>query len=237
MAKRPSFKDLLLWEDDHYFVINKPPFVSTLDDRNDKFNILSLARDYHADAQVCHRLDKDTSGALIVAKDEEAYRHMSIQFEKREVNKVYHAVSDGIHEFRNHEASERILKLSNGSVKIDRKGKEANTFLETLKAYKVHTLIECRPISGRMHQIRIHLSHYGAPISGDSTYGGKPFYLSAIKRKYNLKRGEEEQPLIRRHALHAAKLSFSNLNNVGISVEAPYPKDFRVLIDQLDKNV
>ncbi|GAA0890898.1 RluA family pseudouridine synthase [Fulvivirga kasyanovii] len=235
MAKM-KFEDLIIWEDDNYIVINKPAFISTLADRNDTVNILEMAREYYEDAQVCHRLDKETTGALVIAKNPEAYRHMSIQFENREVSKIYHAVTDGIHDFDNKEVDRSILKLGNGTVRIDYKGKEAQTFFNTLKAYTAHTLVECKPITGRMHQIRVHLSSVEAPITGDEMYGGKPLYLSSIKRKYNLKKWTEEQPLIKRLALHAHSLTFKLLNGKELSIEAPYPKDFRVLVEQLEKN-
>ena len=87
-----EFEDIILFEDENYVLVNKPPFLSTLEDRNEKVNLLRLARTYTPDAQVCHRLDKDTSGVLAIAKNPEAYRHLSIQFEKRQVTKLYHAV-------------------------------------------------------------------------------------------------------------------------------------------------
>lgn len=235
MAKL-RFEDTILWEDENYIIINKPAFISTLEDRNDRTNILAMAKAYHDDAQVCHRLDKETTGALAIAKNPEAYRHLSIQFENREVTKVYHAISDGIHDFDHLVVESPILKLSNGTVKIDHKGKEAKTTFNTLRAYSQHTLIECLPVTGRMHQIRIHLSSKGAPIVGDEMYGGKPLYLSALKRNYNLKKWTEEQPLIKRLALHAYQLVFKLLNGKELAIEAPYPKDFRVAAEQLEKN-
>ena len=236
MAKRIRFTDLVIWEDDDFVLINKPPFISTLEDRNDPFNILSLARDAYPLAQVGHRLDKETSGVLAIAKNAEAYRHLSVQFEDRKVKKVYHALVDGTHDFKDLVITEPILKLSNGMVRIDRKGKDAETVFNTMHAYRQHTLVRCEPITGRMHQIRIHLAHRDASISGDPLYGGKPFYLSAIKRNYSLGKWQEEQPLIKRLALHAFYLSFEDMTGKVVQVEAGYPKDFRVLIQQLDKN-
>lgn len=236
MAKT-KFDDLILWEDESYIIINKPAFISTLADRNDNRNILSMAREYHHDAQVCHRLDKETTGVLAIAKNPDAYRHLSVQFENRLVTKIYHAVSDGIHDFSGLKVEAAIQKLSTGTVRIDKQqGKEAVTFFNTLKAYKAHTLIECQPITGRMHQIRIHLASQGAPITGDESYGGKPLYLSQLKRNYNLKKWTEEQPLVQRLALHAFRLEFKLPDDKKVSIEAPYQKDFRVLITQLEKN-
>lgn len=231
-----DFKKCIIWESDDYIVINKPPFVSSLDDRNDQTTILSLARAYHADAQLCHRLDKETSGVLVIAKNPDAYRHMSLQFENRTVKKEYHAVVDGIHDYKEVRYSQPIYKMSNGSVKIDKRGKDAVTYFQTLKAYKEHTLVECRPVTGRMHQIRIHLSYQHAPITGDLQYGGRPLLLSNIKRNYNLKKGTEELPLIKRLALHAHKITIKLLNDEEKTFEAERPKDFKVLIKQLEKN-
>lgn len=236
MARKFNFDDLIIWEDNDYAVINKPPFVATLEDRNSNYNILSLAKSTIPDAQVGHRLDKETSGALIIAKNPEAYRHISMQFEHREVGKEYHAVVDGTHAFKNKNVGDKILQLSNGSVKIDRKGKEAETTFNTLKAYRYHSLIKCEPKTGRMHQIRIHLANHGASITGDEKYGGQPFYLSSVKRGYKTGKWEEEQPLIKRLALHAFSITFKRLDGQVKTVEAEYPKDFRVLISQLEKN-
>ena len=232
-----KLKELILWEDNNYFAVNKPPFLSTLEDRNEVTNLLVLAKEYSGDAQACHRLDKDTSGVIIFAKNPEAYRHLSIQFEKRQVNKIYHALADGIHNFKEQLVDVPILKQNDGIVKISKKeGKPAQTWFSSLKSYRHHTLIECKPVTGRMHQIRIHLAFLGASITGDEQYGGKPFFLSMVKKDFNLKKSSEEQPLVKRMALHAFALEFTNLNCEKIRIEAPYPKDFQALIRQLELN-
>jgi 23S rRNA pseudouridine955/2504/2580 synthase len=87
-----------------------------------------------------------------------------------------------------------------------------------------------------MHQIRLHLASQGASITGDETYGGKPFLLSAIKRGFNLKKGTEEETFMKRMALHAFSLEFEDLSGNRIKIEAPYPKDFQALIKQLESN-
>ena len=235
--KKVNFKDLILFSSEDYLVVNKPAALSSLEDRADSENLLSMAKEFDPDAQVCHRLDKETSGALIIARSPEAYRHASLQFQNRQVTKVYHAVCEGVHAFKEVDLDGSIRKLGNGKVCIDhRQGKESLTHVSTIKAYRHYTLVECRPETGRMHQIRIHLSAAGAPIAGDEGYGGSPFYLSKIKRKYHLSKGEEERPLINRLALHAASITFQGLNDESIAVEAPYPKDFAVLLRQLEKN-
>jgi 23S rRNA pseudouridine955/2504/2580 synthase len=233
-----DFKELIVYEDDHYIVINKPSGVSSLDDRatGGKNNILRMAKAYHDDAQLCHRLDRETSGALAIAKTPEAYRHLSIKFEEREVKKVYHAVVNGIHNFEDSVVNLPILPMKDGSVRIDREeGKPAFTVFSTVQAYYNATLVKCMPITGRMHQIRIHLSVLKAPIVFDSMYGGKPVFLSQFKKKFNLKQDTEEQPLIKRVALHAKELVFEDMSGKELSVSADYPKDFSVLVKLLEK--
>lgn len=236
-APKISIQDLIIYEDKDYFLVNKPPFLATLEDRKEPINLLKLAREFEADAQACHRLDKDTSGVLIFARNAEAYRHMSLQFEHRTVTKIYHAVVDGIHSFEDTLVDEPILKMDDGVVRISRRdGKPAQTYFTSLQSYKHHTLAECRPVTGRMHQIRIHLQTLNAPITGDETYGGKPFFLSSVKRGFNLKKQTEEQPIMKRMALHARAIRFNDLSDVPRYVEAPYPKDFAALVKQLEAN-
>lgn len=199
--------------------------------------MLALAKQYSDDAQACHRLDKDTSGVLMFAKNPEAYRHLSMQFENREVHKIYHAVADGIHNFKEVLVDAPILKQNDGLVKINKlEGKSAQTYFNSIKSFRFHTLIDCQPVTGRMHQIRVHLAFLKAPITGDEQYGGKPFFLSSVKREFNLKKTTEEQPLIKRMALHAFALEFMALSGEKIRVEAPYPKDIQALVRQLELN-
>jgi 23S rRNA pseudouridine955/2504/2580 synthase len=236
---KTNFKDLILFEDEDYIVINKPPHVPSINERtaDRSVSILRMAKEYSFDAQVAHRLDKETSGVLAIAKTPEAYRHLSMQFEHREVTKRYHAVVTGVHDFDNIAVYLPISPLNDGTaVKIDRqKGKAAETIFFTLKAYRKHSIIECIPITGRMHQIRVHLMCLKAPIVCDPTYGGDPIFLSDIKRKFNLKQDTEEQPIIQRVALHAFCLEFKLLNGDPVKVEAPYPKDFGALVKLLEK--
>ncbi len=233
---RFSLQNSILYEDANFILVNKPPFISTLEDRNDPQNILRIVRETVDDAQVCHRLDKDTSGVLAIAKNPEAYRHLSMQFENRQVTKMYHAVSDGIHRFENQLVDAPILKQNDGTAKISREGKSAQTVFDTIKTFKAHTLIQCSPVTGRMHQIRVHLARLKAPITGDELYGGKPFYISSVKRDFHLKKQTEESPLIKRMALHAFSLNFELLEGKSVTIEAPYPKDFQALLKQLNAN-
>ncbi len=235
--KFPQFTELIIHEDDNLIVINKPPFLASLDEREGvETSVLRLAKKYHSDAQVCHRLDKETSGLLLIAKNPETYRLVSIEFERRRVGKVYHAVIEGTHVFEDLLVDLPILNLGNKNVTIDRaNGKRAETYFKSMRYFKHYTLVECRPVTGRMHQIRIHLATQHAAIVGDSLYKGKPVYLSEIKKRgFTLGKGQEEQPIMKRFALHAHQLHIA-LGDKEYRFEAPYPKDFATLLRQLEK--
>jgi len=236
-VKFPKFQDLILFENENLIVVNKPAFLSSLDDREGgEINLLRMAKQYSSDAQICHRLDRETSGALIIAKNPETYRFISMQFEHRKVNKVYHAIINGTHVFEDLRVDLPILNLGAKNVAINKQdGKAAETIFNSLKYFKHYTLVECRPITGRMHQIRIHLASQRANIAGDEMYGGKPVYLSEIKRGYRIGKDQEELPIMKRFALHAYQITFKIDENTQLTFEAPYPKDFATLLKLLDK--
>ncbi|MBC7652915.1 MAG: RluA family pseudouridine synthase [Oligoflexus sp.] len=236
--KIPKLQDIIIFENEDLIVVNKPPFISSLDEReSEEPNILRLAKQYHEDAQVCHRLDKDTSGAMIIAKNPETYRFVSMQFEHREVRKVYHAIVDGSHAFNDLFIDLPILNAGRGKVIISRgEGKRAETYFNSLRYFKHYTLIEAKPVTGRMHQIRIHLATQRASITGDKAYNGEPAYLSKIKRNFRLSKNEEEQPIMKRFALHSKEVSFKINETESKTFTADYPKDFAVLLKLLEKN-
>jgi len=230
-----NFSKWIIEETSDYIIINKPPLLSSLEDRKTGHDILTLARDYLPEAKVCHRLDKETSGVMVLSKNDEAYRNLSIQFEKREVLKVYHAIAEGIPAKKKFSVDKKLLKKGS-EVIVHPDGKPSQTSMEVLEVYKKHTLVECLPKTGRMHQLRVHLAYAGHPIIHDSLYGGKPLLLSSIKPKYNLKKWTEEEPVSKRIALHACSISFKDLMGNMTKYESPYPKDFKALVNQLGKN-
>ncbi|TXI14781.1 MAG: RluA family pseudouridine synthase [Pedobacter sp.] len=235
--KFPKFEDYILFENEDILVVNKPPFLSSLDDRGGEgLNMLRLAKQYNPNAQICHRLDRETSGILLIAKNPETYRSISMQFEHRKVKKVYHAVIHGIHIFENLHVNLPILNLGNKNVAISKQhGKVAETIFNSIHYFKHYTLVECMPITGRMHQIRIHLASQRACIAGDDMYGGKPIFLSEIKRKYHIGKAQEELPIMKRFALHAREIKFHINQDTEMCFEAPYPKDFETLLKLLNK--
>ncbi len=239
MPKKTFFEDNILLETTDYIFWNKPANVASLKERGDSKadNVLSLAKNYTHTAILCHRLDKQTSGVILIAKNIEAHRHASIQFQKKLTAKVYHAFAKGKTFLENHIVDLPILiDEKRRAVRIDKQlGKKSITHFTTIKNYTDYSLIACNIKTGRMHQIRIHLSVLGHPICGDTLYGGEDIFLSSIKRKYQLNKTKEEKPLIKRFALHAFELCINDINGNWICVNAKYPKDFEVLKKQLDK--
>jgi 23S rRNA pseudouridine955/2504/2580 synthase len=234
MVKR-EFNELILFENADFVAINKPYGISTLEDRADKTNLLSEAKKIFPDIQVCHRLDKDTSGVLVLAKTPEGYRHLSLQFQNRQVQKVYHAVVHGSTDFNDFKVDLPLVVKGKGIVKWDaNSGKESNTHFTTLKNFRAFSLVKCMPVTGRRHQIRVHLKHCKHSIVADTMYEGELVYLSNIKRNYKQSK-HEERPMINRVALHAHSISFKALDDKLVEVEAPYPKDYTVLLKQLEK--
>ncbi len=235
--KKIDFESLILFEDKDYIVINKPPYLASLEVRNSpEACVLDLARSYFKKATLCHRLDKETSGILVIAKNTEAMSNLGKQFENRSVEKFYHAFTDGIHSFSNLTLSKPLATTNKGLAVINfTKGKKAVTVFNSLKFYKKNTLVECQLLTGRLHQIRAHLSFLNAPIINDLDYGGNALYLSSLKKGFNLKKNTDEKPLINRVALHSFKISFLSVKGSRVSYEAPYPKDIKALESQLLK--
>ena len=170
---------------------------------------------------IVHRLDKDTSGLLIIAKNDKAHVNMSEQIKNHQVKKTYIALVRGAVK-----ENEATINMPIGRSTSDRKkmavnknGKEAITHIKVLKRYDKYTLLEVNIETGRTHQIRVHLSHIGYPIIGDYTYSN----------------GKNEFGVVGQ-CLHAKKLEFKHpITNKEMKLEAPLPEYFEKIINELDK--
>jgi 23S rRNA pseudouridine955/2504/2580 synthase len=228
------FEDIILLEDEHLIIVNKPAGISSLSDRDDEVNMLELGRKYFPDLRLCHRLDKQTTGALVFAKTAEVYREMAILFEKREVIKHYLALVMGNRDFEEHLIELPISTSGKGKARIDFDGKESATVVNTAEKFRDYTLVDCFPLTGRMHQIRLHMSAQGCPLVGDELYGGKNIFLSELKRKFKFNRKEEEPTVNDDIMLHARGISFEMLGTE-YQVVAPLPKKFDAALRILRK--
>lgn len=235
--KIPKFEDLIVFENDNYWVINKPSGVPSLDEHN--FTVLSvqkMAQKVLPSASVCHRLDKYTSGCILVSKHPEAYREASLAFQYREVKKEYYAFCEGRVDVQDYLIDLPLATIGK-NVKVSHKsGKPAQTLVNTVKLYKHYSLLSCNPLTGRLHQIRVHLASLRAPIVGDVLYGGKLPLLSKFKRQYRLSKNEEEErPVFERYALHSASIQLFDNTDSPILAKAPFPKDLRAFESLLEK--
>ena len=126
--KKQFLDDLILFENENVLAINKPSGISTLEDRLDAVNVLSKVKELYPQIKNCHRLDKYTSGVLLFAKNPETYRSISLQFQNRQVKKIYHAVIHGQPVFESYEVNVPLIIKNTGIVHYDtKKGKESMT--------------------------------------------------------------------------------------------------------------
>jgi len=234
----------ILYQDDHLVVINKPANLLTIPDRYIATipNVTDLLGKKFGDPIIAvHRLDKPTSGCLVVARTVEAHRELNRQFQEREVDKVYHAIVEGQPEEGETEVDEPIAQNpgKTGAMMVSNKGKHALSIFKPMENFgHQFALVGVQIFTGRTHQIRVHLAYAGYPLMVDSLYGKREaFMLSEIKgRRYNLKKDKEERPLLSRAPLHASRLAFDHPETgERMEFEAPMPKDMRAVINQLRK--
>lgn len=231
----------ILLETEDLIAINKPSGLLTIPDRFGKdISLKVILQERYGGIFTVHRLDRDTSGLVVFAKNEAAHKHLSQQFEARETRKIYNGLVLGKPFQTSGVVNEPISEhpVKKGLMTVHRKGKESITEYEVLESFRLFSWMQFRILTGRTHQIRVHMKHLGHPIVCDELYGdGKPVYISQLKHHYKLSKEElEERPLLARLALHASQLTFKGLNGEEISLEAPLPKDLRALLNQLSKH-
>ena len=233
----------ILHEDEALIIVNKPPNLLTIPDRFDpaKPNLYHwLLGEYGDKVFVVHRIDQETSGAICFARTEEAHRHLSQQFEKRTVEKIYLTLVEGHPDPPEGEIDKPIgaHPARSGMMTVTRNGKPALTLYRTIETFKAFSLLEADIKTGRTHQIRVHFKFIGHPLMIDALYGKRDaFYLSEIKgRSYNLNKHKEERPLMSRTTLHAGKLTLEHpFSGERVAFEAPLHKDFNAVLNQLRK--
>ncbi|MBO9564272.1 MAG: RNA pseudouridine synthase [Niastella sp.] len=230
----------ILLENDHFVVLNKPSGLLSIPDREGKeFSLKQMLQEKYGQIFTVHRLDRDTSGIIVFARDEETHKFLSKAFEERTVEKYYQGIVNGVPPIKQKTVNEPIAEnmTKRGVMLIHQRGKQSITDYEVLEEFGKFSLVQFRIHTGRTHQIRVHMQHEGHPIVVDELYGDpKPILVSSFKRNYNLSKSEEEEkPILGRLGLHAARLQFTDAQGVSYNIEAPLPKDMRALLQQLRK--
>ena len=200
--KNADVKPGIIYEDDHVLVVNKP--AGLLSEAKGEYCPERTLADF---GLVAHRLDRDTSGVMILAKDEDTQKFLKKQFQARTVHKTYYAVISGQPKL---DAARIDLPLMRDlkrptTFRVDANGKPAETYYRVLDSDGTNSLVELKPTTGRTHQLRVHMQYLGHPILGDPIYGTEP-----ADRLY----------------LHAGSLEITLPGGIRKTFEAPLPKEF-----------
>lgn len=204
----------ILFADEHILIVNKPADLSVLPEgwEKDAPYLVRLLEEKYEKIWVVHRIDKITSGVIVFALTAEAHRSLNIQFEKHEVEKVYHALVNGLPKWEE-KITKFPLRINVGhkhrTMVDNRNGVRSETRFKLLERYQASALVEASPMTGRTHQIRVHAYALGHPLLGDILYSAP------------------ETDLITRPALHAYSLTLRHPETgKSLTFQADYPNDF-----------
>lgn len=239
----------ILYEDEFLAVINKPFDMVVHPAKGHWSGTLANALAFHFAqlsnlngdyrAGIVHRLDRDTSGVILIAKEESAHRDLSLQFERRKIYKEYVAITAGVLDRDSDYIERRIGHHPNDRIKMtvtddEEDGKDACSFYEVIERFHGYSFCRIQPRTGRTHQIRVHLASIGCPVLADKIYSGRDcFKLSDLVAGLP---PEEDEVLMPRQALHAHRLRFVHPKlGEPISAVAPLPAEFEKTLQALRK--
>jgi 23S rRNA pseudouridine1911/1915/1917 synthase len=239
----------VLYEDEFLAVVNKPYDMVVHPARGNWTGTLVNALAFHFKDHlstlngeyrpgIVHRLDRDTSGVILVAKEEQTHRALGMQFETRKIFKEYIAITHGVLDRDSDYIESRIGHHPHDRIKMmvtddEEKGKEACTYYEVQERFRGYTFVRMQPRTGRTHQLRVHLASIGCPVLADKVYSGRDaFRLSDLVP--TLAGSASDEVLLPRQALHAQRLRFTHpRTKEAIAVEAPLPPEFVRTLEML----
>ena len=223
-----EFLSSIIYQDEDYIVVNKEPELSVHSGTNNQFGLIDIARAQYPSKEIdlCHRIDKSTSGCVLLSKNKIFLRHFHNQLKENEVIKKYEAILFGV--LQKNIKIETKIDISSKEflhkVQESKEGKKAVSNFKLIKKYKSFTHAEITISTGRMHQIRIQSANIGHPIINYNKYG-----------LFNLNKEISKKTSISRLALHASSIDFSGLNGSSVAFKAPKNNDFDILLSQLSK--
>ncbi len=231
----------IIFENDHFVAVNKAAGMLSIPDRTQsEISLKDILIEKYGHIFTVHRLDKETSGIILFAKDEATHKFLSKAFEEKTVAKYYIGLVNGTPP-QSGTIDGAIMEhpIQKGVMTVNRRGKPSLTEYELQESFGKFSLVKFQIHTGRTHQIRVHAKNIGHPIACDPLYGdGTPIRLSSIKKKYNLsKKEEEEKPILNRVALHSYQLKFTDADGNPFDLVAELPKDIRALVQQMKKHL
>jgi len=239
--KPENIKFDILHQDDDIFVINKPANLvvhpAAGHDSGTLVNgLLNIDPDLEQlpRAGIVHRLDKDTTGVMVVARNLKAHANLVDQLQRREVKREYIAITQGVVTAgRTIETEIARHPQNRKKMSVQKHGKLAVTHFQVVCKFPYHSLINVQLETGRTHQIRVHMAHINYPLLGDPVYGGRLRIPAGVSPEL-----AEQLRNFKRQALHARRLSFKQPGYDDHCIfEAPVPQDFQTMLDALDKAV
>lgn len=231
----------IVYEDDDMLAVNKQAGIVCHPARATQTGTLANGLAYHAEQLskgddpfrpgIVHRLDKQTTGIMLVAKTDEAHWRLSLQFERRQIQKTYMAIVEGRPELDGDRIDMPIMShpyvkdknVVPGPHDDASKAKEAVTTYEVVERFTGFALVKLSPKTGRTHQLRVHMSQIGHPMVGDPMYGGHMVSEAMLSGRSD----DSDEPILTRQALHAFEISFLHpIRERSMTLQAPLPEDF-----------
>jgi len=236
----------IVFEDDYLIIVNKPAgmvahpayanYTGTLVNALLHYTKSLSAVNKGGRPGIVHRIDKNTSGLLVVAKDDFTHAKLAAQFSKHSIEREYHAICWGKFSEKEGEINTKIARSKSDRKKFtisDKEGKDAITFYKVIEQYEFTSYLKINLKTGRTHQIRVHLSGMGKPIFGDKTYGGDKIHAGLESPKFR-SRIQNLLELMPRQALHAKTLGFIHPHtNKLVRFDSELPEDFKMLLEKL----
>ena len=252
-ATREFWEIPVLFEDEHWLALDKPARLPTAPDADNpgRPSLMKLLHTAIADKKPwaaernleylnpANQPDDDASGVILLAKTKPAFVDLANLFSSEKARLKYVVLVHGEPQENQFEVNAKLSPhpVKPGVMRVDPQGgKQATTKFELLEVFPRHgyALLKGEPLQERAHQVRVHASHVGLKIVGDDIYGGKPLWLSRLKKDYRLKPGREERPLLARASLHLEELTLPHpVTNESVTIKSEWPKDLKVALKYL----